>query len=633
MSDNKLDIPQPLLDGLDLVAKSANNDPLLLHKVCQNKNVTLEIVQLLLKVNLAAAVTPTTEFAWQFDDELKESTAYPLHLACCNEQCPSSVIKQLLEFYPDATKHFCALDKWDPHPEFEEHVIYGLPLNYYLSRTDNIDIGTVKMLVGAYPQAVIDTGDDDETASFLPIHTLLKNPNLSKMANIVQYLVGVSTSSIDQIAGYSQHPLHIACANKDIDAKIIQIILDAFDSAQVDLDHLPIHNLCANRDIDDVAALDILHLLLNRYPGWLREGTGLVGNAALPLHFAVGVGKKSPEFCKVLIDAYPESVEVRAAEEGMGGGILPICEACKGGRLETVKYLFDVHSDAMLARDNLGQYPIHHAAYNFGQFGLLGLKGYASDSRSCVPEIIEFILSKDPDGASRGDYNGRYPLHSACEKIDVVQVLYNAYPQAIAKTSDRGHTPHDIAREAHRRYTNPPHTRPRTTDVTKFLDAQLVYYQKAQNIEILSTYDENGRLPLHQALQDKAHLGSIKLLVNGNAAALQVADKGGMLLLHIACEYGTVNVVKYLAEPFDGHLNICDKKKNYPLHHACREGNLEVIKYLLSKQSSAAVSERNVDDKLPIHLLLECDNVDIDSLEYTETIWQLLLAYPAAVVV
>ena len=89
MSDTKSDIPQSIMDGLDLVAKSANNDPLLLHKVCQNKNVTLEIVQLLLKVNLAAAVTPTTEFAWQFDDELKESTAYPLHLACCNEQCPS----------------------------------------------------------------------------------------------------------------------------------------------------------------------------------------------------------------------------------------------------------------------------------------------------------------------------------------------------------------------------------------------------------------------------------------------------------------------------------------------------------------------------------------------------------------
>ena len=82
MSD-KLDIPKSLMDGLDMVAKSAN-DPLLLHKVCQNKNVTLDIVQLLLNVRLAAAYTHTTDFAWDF---IKDSTAYPLHLACYNDVC------------------------------------------------------------------------------------------------------------------------------------------------------------------------------------------------------------------------------------------------------------------------------------------------------------------------------------------------------------------------------------------------------------------------------------------------------------------------------------------------------------------------------------------------------------------
>ena len=45
MSDTKSEIPQSLMDGLDIVAKSAN-DPLLLHKVCRNKNVTLEIVKM-----------------------------------------------------------------------------------------------------------------------------------------------------------------------------------------------------------------------------------------------------------------------------------------------------------------------------------------------------------------------------------------------------------------------------------------------------------------------------------------------------------------------------------------------------------------------------------------------------------
>ena len=41
------------------------------------------------------------------------------------------------------------------------------------------------------------------------------------------------------------------------------------------------------------------------------------------------------------------------------------------------------------------------------------------------------------------------------------------------------------------------------------------------------------------------------------------------------------------------------------------------------------VSEKNADDKLPIHPLCEADEdvVDHGSLGYTEAIWRLLLAY------
>ena len=230
MSD-KLDIPQSLMDGLDIVAKSAN-DSLLLHKVCRNKNVTLDIVQLLFKVNPAAAYTATGKFAWEECegsawDHINDSTAYPLHLACYNEHCPSSVIQHLLVLYPDATKHFCALDKWKPHPEFHELELYGLPLSYYLSRTVNVDIETVKLLVGAYPLALLDTNGDDEhdtTAGYLPIHTLLNNPNVSQMTDIGQYLVR-EFNSIRKSAGYGNHPLHIACANKNMMQRLFKCYL------------------------------------------------------------------------------------------------------------------------------------------------------------------------------------------------------------------------------------------------------------------------------------------------------------------------------------------------------------------------------------------------------------------------
>ena len=55
-------------------------------------------------------------------------------------------------------------------------------------------------------------------------------------------------------------------------------------------------------------------------------------------------------------------------------------------------------------------------------------------------------------------------------------------------------------------------------------------------------------------------------------------------------------------------------------------------KHLLEK-NVPSVSERNNDNKLAINLLLECgENIlGRDSMEYVETVWQLLLANPEVV--
>ena len=46
-----------------------------------------------------------------------------------------------------------------------------------------------------------------------------------------------------------------------------------------------------------------------------------------------------------------------------------------------------------------------------------------------------------------------------------------------------------------------------------------------------------------------------------------------------------------------------------------------------------SVSDRNNNNKLAIHLLFECgENIlDRESMEYVETVWQLLLANPEVV--
>ena len=166
-----------------------------------------------------------------------------------------------------------------------------------------------------------------------------------------------------------------------------------------------------------------------------------------------------------------------------------------------------------------------------------------------------------------------------------------------------------------------------------FLQTQLVYARQAQDMTVMTTVDDIGWLPLHSALNDDAPLGSIKLMVRGNPAAVRVADQNGAHPLHIACEFSLVKVVKYLVELYgDTVLNIVDANNNSPLHYACRGGNLRVIKYLL-EVNVPSVSERNNDNKLAIHLLFEYEEntLDRDSLEYVETVQQLILANPEVV--
>ena len=77
----------------------------------------------------------------------------------------------------------------------------------------------------------------------------------------------------------------------------------------------------------------------------------------------------------------------------------------------------------------------------------------------------------------------------------------------------------------------------------------------------MTTVDENGWLPLHRALKDNTSLGSIKLLMRANPAAVQVSDQNGAHPLHIACEFSPVKVVQLLVELAGGTLNNVDEKK------------------------------------------------------------------------
>eukprot|EP00579_Thalassiosira_antarctica_P014860 CAMPEP_0201950948 /NCGR_PEP_ID=MMETSP0903-20130614/56751_1 /ASSEMBLY_ACC=CAM_ASM_000552 /TAXON_ID=420261 /ORGANISM="Thalassiosira antarctica, Strain CCMP982" /LENGTH=675 /DNA_ID=CAMNT_0048494205 /DNA_START=1 /DNA_END=2027 /DNA_ORIENTATION=+ len=622
------------------------------HQACSNKNITVEIIQLLL-----SKYPEVTNIGSDFCSE-SGSTAYPLHFACYSSDCPSAVIELLLKENPSAVSHFCYFYEGVNHTNAE-----GLPMHYYLSRASNIDLGVVKLLVTAYPEALV-TADADTMCT--PIHTLLCNPNIKSLFDIVQFLSEASPSSLRLLNERDRIALHVL--------KDVKFLLDAWPESIRWPDNygcLPIDFICKNGNLNETASLEILALHIEAYPASVRR-YDMGGN--LPIH--VAVAKKSLDFCKILIDAYPESVKIGLDTVG-----LPIHLACRRGQLDKVKYLLKLYPESIDMKAKNGFLPIHDAAHWGGKHKI---------------EIIQFLLMHQPDGASRAVstrqghavHEGRLPLHLACDNgmnPNAVQVLFDAYPEAIQSKDLHGKVPLDLtwntqvisfletqlafndmgvshnnilsqnryiyyvqghavhegrlplhlacdnglnlnavqvlfdayqeAIQSKDRRGKVPMDLTWNTEVNLFLETQLAYARKAKNIDAMTTEDGNGWLPLHHALHNKASLGAIKLLVKGRLVALRVADNQGAFPLHIACEFGTADVVKFLAEPFDIWLNVCDMNKNFPLHYACRGCSFGVVKYVLGKQKTS-FSARNADGKLPIQLLCEAgqqDGVDNES--------------------
>ena len=61
-----------------------------------------------------------------------------------------------------------------------------LPLHFDLSKTYNKDIQLEKLMVTAHPEALVIASDDD--AKIRPIHTLLSNPSINELIDILQFL-------------------------------------------------------------------------------------------------------------------------------------------------------------------------------------------------------------------------------------------------------------------------------------------------------------------------------------------------------------------------------------------------------------------------------------------------------------
>lgn len=139
--------------------------------------------------------------------------------------------------------------------------------------------------------------------------------------------------------------------------------------------------------------------------------------------------------------------------------------------------------------------------------------------------------------------------------------------------------------------------------------------------EALIHEDNEGCLPIHTALTAENRvpdLALVHLLISKAPETILDQTSAGKFPLHLACQHGDASVVKFLIECFPDILNYRDRSGKFPLDHALdkKEVNLEVLKVLLD-QSANLLTFVDDNGNLSLHRLLrrnsrKCDTtVDI----------------------
>ena len=244
------------------------------------------------------------------------------------------------------------------------------------------------------------------------------------------------------------------------------------------------------------------------------------------------------DFCDYVLDN-PEPCKIKFEFDGFSGCIYPfsMCYALKAS-LDTVEAVYDAFPPAIKESDWWIGTPYHYA----GAYG-------------SQPDIVRFLIQKDPKGVEAINYYGRtalhmgaifkapvqsmeilcnkypmacqikdkdgyIPLHLACENgagHEVVAMLLKAYPLSVYASVKYGMTPLHFAASHN----------PSLSTIRVLLDA-------AADNAVCKRTDLLGHTPLHMALMSLARLEVVELLVSFCPEAVWMKTSKGELPLEIA---------------------------------------------------------------------------------------------------
>jgi len=674
-----------------------------LHAACSNKNVTLEAIQLLLGMGSDDLVRTARS--------QRSSRDLPIHILCENkgldEDTSLAILKLLVDTYPESVGrpdlygflpiHYACVNNLykcckyliEKCPEGVVTKTSGSEETPLHLACANGSLQLVNFLYDVNPTSITEQTHDKEheydddgeyldwteysnlPRGYYALHLAVSNQHVD-MKDIVRFILGKDSGAASRVGTWGRLPLHQACAgNMNLD--IVKDIFKANPSAIHTKDmfgRFPIHYACGCAELRRNTFGSSIKLL----PSSKRQTSLVIEFLVEQLPYSLGAQDLQDRNCAFYASASslamkkislvekkcPESFRVYSRDHGF-----PIHYACTNGAdIDVILHLVSMLPGTIQSEHPLLGVPLA-CARDLGSFGLL-------------LSIYSKCLSKSVDGT---------PAFHAILLDDTIKVKYQImnrfieFSQLESRTKD---FQDDVRTKDKRTGTLPLHLvfgggqNFRTVDSD---DPEIQSFLLETNVQLLKELidcypraleevDNRGWLPLHHAVRHNAPLEMIQLLDWRYRKGIQVADKQGSTVLHIACRHGSnERVIDYLMNemgeegalvadnngftpvhiackigvPFDifhclvyrdsRPLSIHDNRGELPLHKACRASHLHLIKEIIDLQP-ASVSVRNNQNELPIFILCKRSGKDKEvreSVEYTETIWKLLLAHPETV--
>ncbi|KAJ6016323.1 ankyrin [Penicillium herquei] len=340
------------------------------------------------------------------------------------------------------------------------------------------------------------------------------------------------------------------------------------------------------------------------------DRTAITVNGETALHFASEAGSLEV-FERVLKD----NQGILDVGQQDGGGRTPLLIAAKFGRSSIVKYLLDKENVDAGVIDLNGDTALHLASrkgcletvgllsnqkpqdfgLSLGKINNDGRTPFLNAVASGNPDLVEFLLKKEPNRTILKDYNGDNILHLAVSSGNdtILRRLLPQHPKLVNQANNSRKTPFLLACVAGNLF--------------------MVKYLLENNADVSATDDLHdsalhlaswgGRLEVVQYL--------LQLEGNPQDEFMEKQNSDGRTPLLNAAHRGHFSIVQFLLETKNAESSVVEfLNDDRALHLAASSGSLETVQMLFNKDPSF-MEERNGDGKTPLLVAATCGESEI----------------------